>query len=120
MILFTILAAIAGIIALLLNGASYSNNFSTIVRVARPADLSAEVSIKDSDGFGRDPLPRYLKHARLSIQGTKNAAGDNADENAASSEMAETPVEEEQSFMVSPRTEQTREVRSIERQPSPK
>ena len=117
-ILFTTLVAIAGIIALLLNGASYSDNFSTIVRVTRTADLSTDILDKDRDSFGRDPLPEYLKHARLNIKSINSEAGANAGGNADSTKMVETQVEEEQSFIASPRTDKSRKISSIERRPS--
>ena len=56
--------------AILLSGASYSGNFSTIVRVSRTAKLSVDVA--DQDGSGCDPLPRYLERARLDL-GLNNA-----------------------------------------------
>ncbi|KAF4626926.1 hypothetical protein G7Y89_g11231 [Cudoniella acicularis] len=83
-ILFTTLAVIIGMIALILNGASYSNNFSTIIRVSRTTELNVEVT--DQDVFGRDPLPSYLKHARLNM-GVKTA-------NTNAYEMVETLAEE--------------------------
>ena len=51
--------------AILLSGASYSGNFSTIVRVSRTAKLS--VDVVDQDGSGCDPLPTYLEKARLDL-----------------------------------------------------
>ena len=64
-VLFTTLAVVAGVVALILNGVSYSDNFSTIVRVSRTADMSVEVM--DDDGDGREPLPKYLKEARFDM-----------------------------------------------------
>ena len=61
-IFFSALAAIAGIVAIILSGASYSNEFSTIVRVTKTGDLDVEIGDRKSDGFGRDPLPGYLEH----------------------------------------------------------
>lgn len=84
-ILFTLLAAVAGMAALIINGASYSDNFSTIVRISRTAELSVEVM--DYDGSGHDPLPTYLKHARIDL-------GANA-ENTKAVETAETPSEQQ-------------------------
>ena len=66
-ILFSALAAIAGIVAIIVGGASYSTQFSTIVRVAKTDDLDVDIVDRKSDGFGRDPLPDYLKHARLNL-----------------------------------------------------
>ena len=79
------LAVIAGMASLILSGVSYSYNFSTIVRVGRKAELSVEVM--DQDGSGRDPLPEYLKHARLDI-GPNTAT-------AKELETAESPAEQQ-------------------------
>ena len=50
---------------MLLNGASYSNNFSTVFRAARGADISVEV--EDEDLGGKDPLPKYLTEAQIRL-----------------------------------------------------
>ena len=63
--LFATIVAVAGVFAILQNGASYSSNFSTIVRVGRTAKLSVDVA--DQDGSGCDPLPTYLEKARLDV-----------------------------------------------------
>ncbi|KAL8877387.1 MAG: hypothetical protein Q9192_008676 [Flavoplaca navasiana] len=77
-ILFSALAAIAGIGVIVLGGASYSNQFSTVVRVAKTGDLDVDIVDQKSDGFGRDPLPDYLEHARLDMWGHRgNAHHDN-------------------------------------------
>lgn len=65
-IAFAAIAVLVGAIALYLNGASYSDNFSTVVRVAKTASFSVEV--KDSDGSGSDPLPKHLRGARLDMR----------------------------------------------------
>lgn len=62
-ILSTALAVCVGMTALLYNGASWNNNFSTIVRVTRIAEMSVEVMDEDDDG--RAPLPKYLANARF-------------------------------------------------------
>jgi hypothetical protein len=67
-ILFTLLAVMAGITAFSLNEASYSEKFSTMLRISRTAELSVE--LKERDGSGIDPLPKYLKYARLHISGS--------------------------------------------------
>jgi hypothetical protein len=54
---------VMGMIALLLNGASYSHNFSTVLRVARGAELSEE--LRDEDLKGEDPLPKHLADAQV-------------------------------------------------------
>lgn len=68
----TALAVAGGIAALISNGASYSNKFSTILRVSRTVRLGAEVS--EPDGDGRDPLPKYLKLARIDPGGKSDRA----------------------------------------------
>lgn len=78
--------------ALILNGVSYSDNFSTIVRVSRTAKLS--VNVRDQDGPGRDPLPTYLKHARLDMGANTTTAE--------ARDMAESPTEK-QSLVVAPK-----------------
>jgi hypothetical protein len=62
----TLLAIFAGSVALVLNGASFSNEFSTIARISRSAGMSVEM--KREDTVGSDPLPSYLKHAQLDVK----------------------------------------------------
>ena len=69
---FVTLVIVGGMLAILLSGASYSGNFSTIMRVSRTAKLSVDVS--DQDGSGCDPLPKYLEKARLDL-GVNTATG---------------------------------------------
>jgi hypothetical protein len=69
-IFFSLLGVIAGVIALLLNGASYSDNFSTALRLGQTMDLG--VKIQSQDGSGQDPLPGYLRKARLNIAGYRD------------------------------------------------
>lgn len=64
-ILCTILAVATGLYVIFTSGASYSSDFSTIVRAARGAGLSNEVQSEDTDG--RDPLPKYLKKTTIAI-----------------------------------------------------
>ncbi|KAK4899261.1 hypothetical protein LTR27_003493 [Elasticomyces elasticus] len=59
------LAVALGLAAIYAAGASYDNLFSTIVRVARTADLSEDV--KGGDGSGQQPLPSYLAEAQLVV-----------------------------------------------------
>lgn len=47
------------------SNASYSTDFSTIVRATRHADLS--VNIHSLDAGGQDPLPRYLARAVMTF-----------------------------------------------------
>lgn len=78
-------------ITVVLSGASYSHEFSNIIRASRTADLNVEVL--DYDGFGPDPLPTYLKHTRLDVGAMSTTIATNAHE------MTENPAEE-QSLMV--------------------
>ncbi|KXS97850.1 hypothetical protein AC578_7656 [Pseudocercospora eumusae] len=65
-IAFTLLGVVFGLLAIFANGASYSDDFSTILRTARYARLSDEVQPGDEDG--RDPLPRYLGAATVGFK----------------------------------------------------
>jgi hypothetical protein len=65
----TMLVAVAGFVAMMTNGAAFSNDFSTILRASRTAKLSEEVRIGDADG--KDPLPQYLSEATVGfVSGT--------------------------------------------------
>jgi hypothetical protein len=64
-IAFTIVAVGVGFVAIVLNGASYKNSFSTVLRVSRTAVLSKEV--KESEGDGTEPLPPHLANSRVVI-----------------------------------------------------
>jgi hypothetical protein len=72
-IAFTALAICSGVVAIVSNGASYSNAFSTIFRVSRTA--GGEINIYAGDGAGHDPLPGYLKLARLNLYCDTTDAG---------------------------------------------
>jgi hypothetical protein len=50
---------------MLANGASYTTNFSTILRTTRYAQLDVDVLAKDIDG--EDPLPKYLAKTKISF-----------------------------------------------------
>lgn len=62
----TFLFFLVGLVAILLNGASYSDNFSTIIRTTRYAPLSDEVRPEDCDG--REPLFAHLKGSRTRFE----------------------------------------------------
>ena len=49
----------------MLNGASYSDSFSTMFRIARGSMLSEQ--LPDRDVKGEDPLPKYLARAQVSV-----------------------------------------------------
>ncbi|KAL2689019.1 hypothetical protein Neosp_003070 [[Neocosmospora] mangrovei] len=74
--LSTLVVAV-GLLMVALNGISYSDSFTTILRLAKGADLSVEINEADLDG--RDPLPKYLKAATIKFQkGTGDTAVFNA------------------------------------------
>jgi hypothetical protein len=62
-------AVAIGLYAIIASGASYSNEFSTILRVSRHAHLDHEVARRDA--AGRDPLPKYLMKATLTMAGDR-------------------------------------------------
>lgn len=70
----TTLVVIAGLATMFLNHASYSSNFSTILRAAHGAQLSTE--IQEGDAHGQDPLPKYLAEAKVRLHpvGVENAS----------------------------------------------
>ena len=50
------------------------------MRVAKTGELDVDIMDQKSDGFGRDPLPEYLEHARLDMRGNRhNADNDNSE-----------------------------------------
>lgn len=59
-----------GLFAIVVNGASYSNNFSSALRFARGAFVSKETN--DEDPVGRDTLPVYLSTARVNFDRQRN------------------------------------------------
>ena len=62
-ILLSALAVVVGAIYIELNAATYTDNFSTIFRIAKGAEISVPIDEKDLDG--RDPLPTYLARATI-------------------------------------------------------
>jgi hypothetical protein len=64
-ILFAATAVFIGLVAMLSNGITYSNQFSTILRTARHAQMDTTILPEDADGD--DPLPHYLARARVSF-----------------------------------------------------
>lgn len=64
-IFFTILAVGIGVSNILINGASYQNSFSSILRSSQDASLS--VKIKEQDMNGKSPLPSYLAKATVTF-----------------------------------------------------
>lgn len=64
-IFVSVVATLAGFLALWLNGASYSSDFSTIHRVGYSAVLSTSIQLGDVDGA--DPLPKHLGKAKFNL-----------------------------------------------------
>lgn len=57
------LAVIGGMVALLLKGASYSDDFSTVFRISQAARIS--VNLEERDELGHAPLPKRLKNVTV-------------------------------------------------------
>ena len=60
---FTALTVIAGFWALFVSGASYSDDFSTVFRVAHGATMAVKMNPEDTNGAS--PLPEHLKKAEV-------------------------------------------------------
>ncbi|CAO1604955.1 hypothetical protein XANCAGTX0491_008495 [Xanthoria calcicola] len=74
----TAIIASLGLAAMIANEASFTNRFSTILRLSRGAQLSYEIN--HADLSGRDPLPIYAKKAtvRFSPQSVSQLKDQNA------------------------------------------
>lgn len=59
----TAVIASLGLAAMIANNASFSDKFSTILRLSRGAQLNYEIN--HTDLSGRDPLPAYAKKATV-------------------------------------------------------
>jgi hypothetical protein len=57
-ILFTLLSIIIGFFSLFANGASFSNSFSTVLRVTRDPKFLEIMNLAETSGT--DPLPKHL------------------------------------------------------------
>ena len=64
-ILIAAASVVVGLVAVLSAGASYSCNFSTIVRATRNAEISAHV---EEDDHGKNPLPKHLAEATVNFR----------------------------------------------------
>ena len=64
-IFLTLIALGLGIWSMILNDGTFTNDFSTILRTSRAAELSDE--LRDEDRDGRQPLPKRLARARIRI-----------------------------------------------------
>lgn len=74
----TAIIASLGLAAMIANEASFTNRFSTILRLSRGAQLSYEIN--HADLSGQDPLPIYAKKAtvRFSPQSVSQLKDQNA------------------------------------------
>lgn len=66
-IIVSAVGVVAGLCCMFTTGASFSNDFSTILRATRHAAVG--VDLKEGDGDGKDPLPRYLAEATVLFEG---------------------------------------------------
>ena len=64
--MFSLACVLMGVHALLHNGASYTKNFSTIVRVTRDPILSRLVE-GEGDLQGAEPVPRHIRYAEVRL-----------------------------------------------------
>jgi hypothetical protein len=70
----TLIAVLVGLYTITTTGSSYTNKFSTIVRVSRSERLA--VLIAPENRFGQDPVPTHIARAKFSISdGTELTVG---------------------------------------------
>jgi hypothetical protein len=76
-VLLAALCLSLGLVAMFGNRVSYTNNFSTILRVTRDSAFSALME-DDEDANGADPLPKHVADVMVTFvdQGDNVAAGD--------------------------------------------
>lgn len=63
-----------GMLLIYMNGVSLSNDFSTLLRLARGATLSSEIEETDLDG--RDPLPKYIKEIKIKFRRSEDTSSE--------------------------------------------
>jgi hypothetical protein len=73
-LLLSLLATAIGAGALLANGVSYAQNFSTIVRTTRNAQLHG-TTLTTADTSGADPLPQHLANASIDFRAQGEGIG---------------------------------------------
>jgi hypothetical protein len=70
----TLIAVLVGLYTIVTTGSSYTNKFSTIVRVSRSERL--DVLIAPEDRLGQDPVPKHIAKAKFSVSdGTGYGSG---------------------------------------------
>ncbi|CAK1366675.1 hypothetical protein CB0940_10068 [Cercospora beticola] len=65
-LLLALVAMFVGLYTIFSTGQSYSNNFSTILRVAQNENLAA--LIEERDRKGQDPLPSHIAKAKFGVE----------------------------------------------------
>ena len=98
---FAVVTSAVGIRALIANGVSYSQDFSTVLRVARGASISEAVQPDDVDG--KDPLPKYLKKSKIWL-GPLNTHGMEKTTRSQSSDDSQSEGEDGEETTLSPTT----------------
>jgi hypothetical protein len=90
-ILLASIGVLLGLLAMLFNGVTYTNRFSTVLRTARYVYIGT--GIRPEDAGGKDPLPKYLAKTTILF----------SDDYSASKEREESWLEDRKSPGVSSR-----------------
>jgi len=59
------LGVLLGLLTIIQTKSSFTDDFSTVLRATRKAELSIAIHNQDTDG--RDPLPKYIGDARINL-----------------------------------------------------
>lgn len=94
------IAVALGLHAVFASGASYSSEFSTILRVSRHAHLGHEVV--QCDATGRDPLPKYLAKTTLTITKDEVETEEDEEEDVAAIRRQESTASTMSYHLISP------------------
>ena len=73
-LVLSVLATVVGAYAMLANGMTYSQRFSTILRTTRNADLQG-TTLGAADTTGADPLPGHVARAKMDFRAQEQAIG---------------------------------------------
>lgn len=73
-VFLTLIAVLSGAVAMYMNGACYSENFSTVFGAVSGAEMDGE--IKEEDAGGEDPLPAYLAETRVRFRREGRSEGE--------------------------------------------
>lgn len=66
---FSTICTLIGLFAILSNGATYSNKFSTYIRSTRDEELAKALSMHAGSDDGSNPLPGHIARTRINING---------------------------------------------------